>query len=75
MTTEAMDARPKDIPVIRRLFEDHPDLCGFILEGHGIVAIGKDAVEAEHTAELIEETAQIAWLQAIGKSIGLIAGV
>lgn len=45
------------------LFRENPDLYGVILKGHGLVAIGKNAVDAEHAAELIEETAQIAVLE------------
>lgn len=48
---------------ILALFEDRPDLCGFVLKGHGMVALGKTAVAAEHMAEQIEETAQIAVLE------------
>lgn len=45
------------------LFRSNPDLYGVILKGHGVVAVGKNAVDAEHAAELIEETAQIAVLE------------
>jgi len=45
------------------LFRENPALPGFILRGHGLVAVGKNAVAAEHTAELIEETAQITVLE------------
>lgn len=72
--TVAMDVRPEDMPSISKLFAEHPDMCGFILKGHGLVAVAKTAVQAEHMAELIEETAQIAWLHAVGRNIGLIAG-
>ena len=46
-----------------RLFEQNPALPGFVLRGHGLVALGKTALEAEHTAELIEETAHITLLE------------
>ena len=45
------------------LFEKNPKLPAFILRGHGMVAVGKTAVEAEHAAELVEETAQICVLE------------
>ena len=50
---------------IRKPFEVNPKLPGFILAGHGIVALGKDILAAEHMAELFEETAQIAITKAI----------
>lgn len=53
------------VPIVRALFESNPKLTAFILRGHGVVAIGKDILEAEHTAELVEETAQIAALREI----------
>lgn len=53
----------QEIPRILALFEENPALPGFILRGHGLVAVGKTAVAAEHAAELIEETAQITVLE------------
>ncbi|MDB2131013.1 hypothetical protein PMX27_26220, partial [Enterocloster clostridioformis] len=38
---------------------------------HGLVAVGKDAINAEHTAELIEETAQVAILKVTVSKLGL----
>ena len=54
---------PEAMPPILKLFEENPALPGFVLRGHGLVAVGKNAVAAEHAAELIEETAQITVLQ------------
>lgn len=62
---------PEDEFVIRRLFEENPDLPAFILAGHGVVAVGKDILAAEHMAELVEETAQIAVLKGICEKTGL----
>ncbi len=53
------------VPLVKALFDDNPKLTAFILRGHGVVAVGKDIIEAEHTAELVEETAQIASLREI----------
>lgn len=53
------------VPLVRQLFDENPKLTAFILRGHGVVAVGKDIIEAEHTAELVEETAQIASLREI----------
>lgn len=55
--------RPEDEAAVRRLFEENPRLPAFILASHGVVALGKDVLEAEHNAELVEETAQIAVLK------------
>lgn len=66
------DVRAEDIPLIYDLLIKLPDLTAFILQGHGIVSVGKTAVEAEHNAEFVEETAKIAWLQAVGRKIGLL---
>lgn len=73
LCVETPDVRAEDLPLIYALLESQPNLPAFILQGHGIVSLGKTAVEAEQNAELIEETAQIAWLCAIGKNIGIIA--
>lgn len=34
----------------------------FLLEEHGVVAVGKTAMEAEYVAELVEENARVYWL-------------
>ncbi|WP_319239958.1 class II aldolase/adducin family protein [uncultured Propionivibrio sp.] len=62
-----------DIPKICALLKEDPKRLAFVLQGHGIVALGRSAPEAEHLAEFVEETAQIAWLAAIGRNAGLIA--
>lgn len=63
--------RPEDEEKIRALFEANPKLPAFILKGHGVVAVGKDVLEAEHNAELIEETAQIAVLRGLCNKAGM----
>ena len=63
--------RAEDFPLIRKMYENHPELPAFLLVDHGVVAVAKDAINAEHTAELIEETAQIAYLKAIAKKLEL----
>lgn len=52
-----------DLPKVEEMFKAQPDLNAFLLADHGAVALGKNAVDAEHTVELIEETAQIAILE------------
>lgn len=54
--------RPEDAGMIKALFENNTKLPAFILVGHGVVSLGDDILKAEHTAELVEETAQIAVL-------------
>jgi L-ribulose-5-phosphate 4-epimerase len=62
---------PEEMPKILSSFSKHPGLPAFLLVGHGIVAVGKDVLEAEHVAEMVEETAQVAWLYEIGKKLSL----
>lgn len=57
--------------LVEEIYKDHPDLPGFLLVDHGLVAVGKNAVHAEHIAELIEETAQVAILKATVSKLGL----
>lgn len=51
----------EEMEKIYQVMEEKPDIQAFILKGHGIVALGSNAVKAGQTAELIEETAQIYW--------------
>ena len=60
---------PEAMPKIVGLFEEHPTLPAFLLVGHGIVAVGKNVLAAEHVAELVEETAQISWLRELGRKV------
>jgi L-ribulose-5-phosphate 4-epimerase len=60
---------PEEMPRVIGLFEKHPTLPAFLLVAHGIVAVGKNVLDAENVAEMVEETAQIAWLREIGKKI------
>ena len=58
-------------PMVEEIYRENPDLPGFLLVDHGLVAVGKDAINAEHTAELIEETAQVAILKVTVSKLGL----
>jgi L-ribulose-5-phosphate 4-epimerase len=60
---------PEEMPRVIGLFEKHPTLPAFLLVAHGIVAVGKNVLDAENVAEMVEETAQIAWLREIGKKV------
>lgn len=62
---------PEHGPMIAAELEKNPDLPAFILKGHGVVALGKDILTAEHNAELVEETAAIAVLSALCRNAGL----
>lgn len=58
-------------PLVEEIYRENPDLPGFLLVDHGLVAVGKDAINAEHTAELMEETAQVVILKAAVSKLGL----
>jgi L-ribulose-5-phosphate 4-epimerase len=61
--------RKEDFPLVKALFEKTPAIPAFILRDHGIVAFAGDALNAEHTAELIEETAQIAFFELLQEKL------
>lgn len=63
--------RPEDLPIVNAMFEKEPKLAAFILANHGVVAMGKNPLDAEHTAELVEETAQVAIFSKIVEKLGL----
>ncbi len=63
----------EEMPMVLDLFAAHPDLTAFIMAAHGIVAVGPNILEAEHTAELIEETSQVACLYEAGARMNLYA--
>ena len=51
-----------EVNLVEDIFKRQPDVKAFILGRHGLVAVGKDPLDAEHNAELVEETAQVAYL-------------
>ena len=55
---------------VKVLLEANPGLKAFVQKGHGIFSLGTDIIQAEHNAELVEETAQIALLIQLKKAIG-----
>lgn len=57
--------RVEDFPQIEELFKKYPQLPGFLLVDHGVVAVGDNIINAEHNAELVEETSQVAYLKAL----------
>lgn len=60
-----------DLPMVAEMFAKQPDLNAFLLADHGAVALGKNAVAAEHVVELIEETAQVAILEKVMGTLSL----
>ncbi len=63
--------RAEDFPLIEALLKKYPQLPGFVLADHGVVAVGDNIVNAEHNAELIEETAQVAFLKALAAKLAI----
>ena len=55
---------------VEDLLTEIPDLKAFVQKGHGIFSLGTDIIQAEHNAELVEETAQIAFLIDMKKAPG-----
>lgn len=63
--------KPEYEGMIRDMFITNPQLMGFLLVDHGLVAIGKTPLNAEQNAELIEETAKILLLKKLAEKIAL----
>ncbi len=59
VTTQAVTQ--EELPKVFKVLDTEPETAAIILKGHGIVAISSSAVKAGQIAELIEETAMIAW--------------
>lgn len=55
---------------VKDLLTDNPRVGAFVQKGHGIFSLGRDITQAEHNAELVEETAHIAFLIHLKKIIG-----
>ena len=55
---------------VEDLLTKNPGLKAFVQKGHGIFSLGTDIIQAEHNAELVEETAQIALLIDLKKACG-----
>lgn len=61
-------AVPKEcFPQILHHFDEYPEDRGFLLKGHGQVALGKTVLDAANNAELLEETAKIATIAKMAK--------
>ena len=55
---------------VEYLLTENLGLKAFVQKGHGIFSLGTDIIQAEHNAELVEETAQIAFLIDLKKAPG-----
>lgn len=71
LDVHAAMVRPEDVPMVEEMFKKCPTTPALILADHGVVAMGKDPLAAEHTAELIEETAQVAILDKLVEKLGI----
>ncbi len=71
LNVPAAMVNPEYFHLVEEAYKASPKLPGFILKDHGIVVTGKTAVAAEHAAELIEETAQVAFLKQIAAKLGM----
>lgn len=58
-----------DFPLVEKLFFKNPKLPAFLLVDHGVVAVGDTIINAEHNAELVEETATVAFLKAVAEKL------
>lgn len=71
LDVHAAMVRPEDVPMVEEMFRKNPTISAFLLADHGVVAMGKDPLAAEHVAELVEETAQVAILNKLVEKLGL----
>ena len=71
LDVHAAMVRPEDVPMVEEMFQKTPDISAFLLADHGVVAMGKDPLAAEHSAEFVEETAQVAILGKLVEKLGL----
>jgi L-fuculose-phosphate aldolase/L-ribulose-5-phosphate 4-epimerase len=55
---------------VKKLLTENPGVQAFVQKGHGIFSLATDIIQAEHNAELVEETAQIAFLVGLKKAPG-----
>lgn len=60
------------VAVIKALLAAHRNLCVFVQDRHGIFSFAKSIELARYNAELVEETAQIAWSMALVESVASI---
>lgn len=61
--------KPEYAYMVEEVLKENPTITGFLLVDHGIVAIGKNPMNAEQNAELIEETAEVSILKDLVKKL------
>ena len=71
LDVHAAMVRPEDVWMVEEMFQKVPTISAFLLADHGVVAMGKNPLEAEHVAELVEETAKVAILNKLVEKLGL----
>lgn len=71
LDVHAAMVRPEDVWMVEEMFQNIPTISAFLLADHGVVAMGKNPLEAEHAAELVEETAKVAILNKLVEKLGL----
>ena len=60
-----------NLPAIDALLTADRDLRAFVQERHGIFSFASSIELARYNAELVEETAQIAWSMALNEQLAL----
>lgn len=70
LDVHAAMVREEDLPDVKSMLDSNPGIAGFLLANHGAVAMGKNPMAAEYCAELIEETARIAVLRCMLRTLG-----
>ncbi|MCY3834596.1 MAG: class II aldolase/adducin family protein [Chloroflexi bacterium] len=58
-----------NLPAIKALLTADRKLCVFVQDRHGIFSFANSIELARHNAELVEETAQIAWSMALNQTM------
>ena len=64
-----VDTTRADLRAIKTLLADDRDLQVFVQERHGIFSFARSIELARYNAELVEETAQIAWAMAMNQAM------
>jgi len=59
------------LPAIKALLADDLNLQVFVQDRHGIFSFASSIELARYNAELVEETAQIAWSMALSEQLAL----
>ena len=63
------ESTPANLPAVEALLRADRDLRAFVQDRHGIFSFASSIELARYNAELVEETAQIAWNLALGERL------